>query len=323
MLLTLVLVSMTAFFLIQLPPGDYISSYVAAREGQGDFVSQEEIEAMITEYDLDRPIHGQYFKWMGRILTEGDFGRSFYYNRPIKDIIWERFALTAIVGLSALFITYLVGVPLGIYSSLHQYSPGDFALTALGYTGLATPNFLIALVLMYVAFKFFGTNVSGLFSSKYLEMPWSIGKILNMLNHLWVPAIVLGTAGTAGVIRITRAMMLDELRKQYVVTARAKGLKEQTLIFKYPVRIALNPIVSTIGWQLTSIISGAPIVAMVLSLPTTGPLMIQALLLQDMYLAGTFILLLSSFTVIGTFVSDMLLAMIDPRIRLDGAASGN
>ena len=214
--------------------------------------------------------------------------------------------------------TYVVGIPLGIYSSLHQYSFFDFALTGIGYFGLATPNFLFAMILMFFGFKFFGVSVGGLFSPEYIEAGWSIAKFFDMVGHLWIPAIVLGTAGTAGIIRVTRAMMLDELRKQYVVTARAKGLKESTLIFRYPVRIALNPVVATMGWQLARIISGAPIVAMVLSLPTTGPLMIRALLMQDMYLAGTFIILLCSFTVIGTFVSDILLAMLDPRIRLGG-----
>ena len=305
MAVTIALVSVVAFILIQLPPGDYISSYVAAREAAGDDeVSQGEIDSMKREFGLDKPVHLQYLRWIGRIVTKGDFGRSFAYRRSINELIWERFVLTAVVGLAALVITYLVGVPLGIYSSLRQYSVSDFALTTIGYVGLATPNFLLAILLMY------------------METPWTLAKIVNMLGHLWVPAIVLGTAGTAGIIRVTRGMMLDELRKQYVVTARAKGLRERSLIFKYPVRIALNPIVATIGWQLTAIISGAPIVAMVLSLPTTGPLMINALLLQDMYLAGSFILLLCTFTVVGTFISDVLLAMLDPRIRLGAERDG-
>ena len=323
MAVTIALVSVVAFILIQLPPGDYISSYVAAREAAGDDeVSQGEIDSMVREFGLDKPVHMQYLRWIGRIVTKGDFGRSFAYRRSINELIWERFVLTAVVGLSALVITYLVGVPLGIYSSLRQYSVSDFALTTVGYVGLATPNFLLAILLMYLGFKYFGASVGGLFDSKYMESPWTLAKIVNMLGHLWVPAIVLGTAGTAGIIRVTRGMMLDELRKQYVVTARAKGLRERSLIFKYPVRIALNPIVATIGWQLTAIVSGAPIVAMVLSLPTTGPLMINALLLQDMYLAGTFILLLCTFTVVGTFISDVLLAMIDPRIRLGAERDG-
>ena len=318
MLVTIALVSVVAFVLIQLPPGDYVTSYVASQEALGHIVSQAEIESLNKEFNLSLPGYQRYFKWIGEIVTKGNFGRSFYYRRPINELIWERFALTAAVGISALLITYCIGVPLGIYSSLHQYSVGDFTLTAVGYVGLATPNFLLAIILMFVGFKYFGASVGGLFSPEFYEQSWSIAKFINMLGHLWAPAIVLGTAGTAGIIRVTRSMMLDELRKQYVVTARAKGLAEGRVLFKYPVRIALNPIVATLGWQLAAIISGAPIVAMVLSLPTTGPLMIEALLMQDMYLAGTFILLLSTFTVMGTFISDILLAILDPRIRLGG-----
>ncbi len=316
MIITIFVVTVVAFILIQLPPGDYISAYVGAQEAQGDIVSQAEIESMRKMFYLDDPLPVQFFKWVGGIIARGDFGRSFYYQRPIKDLIYERFALTAIVGIAAMIFTFAVGIPLGIYSSLHQYSVFDFTLTGLGYIGLATPNFLLAMILMFIGFKYFGASVGGLFSPEFLEAEWTLAKFVDMLKHLWIPAIVLGTAGTAGIIRITRAMMLDELRKQYVVTARAKGLKESRLIFRYPVRIALNPVVATMGWQLARIISGAPIVAMVLSLPTTGPLLIRALMMQDMYLAGTFIILLSTFTVVGTFVSDVLLAMLDPRIRL-------
>ena len=316
MIITVFMVTVVAFILIQLPPGDYITAYVGAQEAQGDIVSQAEIESMRKMFYLNDPLPVQFLKWITRIITRGDFGRSFYYQRPIKDLIYERFALTAAVGMAAMVFTFAVGIPLGIYSSLHQYSFFDFTLTGMGHIGLATPNFLLAMILMFFGFKYLGVSVGGLFSPEYMQAAWSLRKFLNMLGHLWIPAIVLGTAGTAGIIRVTRAMMLDELRKQYVVTARAKGLRDRTLIFRYPVRIALNPVVATMGWQLARVISGAPIVAMVLSLPTTGPLLIRALLMQDMYLAGTFIILLCSFTVVGTFVSDVLLAMLDPRIRL-------
>ena len=225
--------------------------------------------------------------------------------------------LTMIMALLTTVFVFAVAIPIGIYSATHQYSGFDYFFTVVGYAGLATPNFLLALVLMFMAYKYFGISVGGLFSFQYLQASWSIGKVLDMFSHLWIPIIVLGTAGTAGLIRIMRGMLLDELGKQYVITARAKGVKESTLLFKYPVRIAINPIVSTKGWRLTMIISGAPIVAMVLSLPTTGPLMLRALLTQDMYLAGSFFLLLCILTVTGTFISDILLALLDPRIRMD------
>jgi peptide/nickel transport system permease protein len=220
------------------------------------------------------------------------------------------------MGLFAMFFTLAVAIPIGIYSATHQYSPADYTFTVTGYVGLATPNFLLALILMFMAYKYFGASVGGLFSPEYVQADWSLGKVLDMFSHLWIPVVVLGTAGTAGLIRVMRGCLLDELRKQYVITARAKGVKESTLLFKYPVRVAINPIVSTIGWRLTAIISGAPIVAVVLSLPTTGPLMLRALLGQDMYLAGSFILILCILTVIGTFISDILLGLLDPRIRM-------
>jgi peptide/nickel transport system permease protein len=260
----------------------------------------------------------QYFMWVWNIVTRGDFGRSFQWNKPVKDLIWERMAITTAVALTALVFTFVVAIPIGIYSALNKYTFGDFTFTVLGYIGLATPPFLFALILMFIGYKYFGASVGGLFSPEYMEAPWSLGKILDMMSHLWIPVIVLGMTGTAGLIRIMRGMLLDELQKQYVVTARAKGVQERVLIFKYPVRIALNPIMSTIGWRLTMIISGAPIVAVVLSLPTTGPLLLRSLLSQDMYLAGAFFLLLCILTVIGTFISDLLLAAMDPRIRMGG-----
>lgn len=318
MVITVALVSVVAFVLIQLPPGDYLSTYIAQLEEANTEVTESELASMRQQYGLDQPLFVQYFKWITGIVTRGDFGQSFQWNKPVRDLIGERFALTAIVAISSLLFTFVVGVPIGIYSALHKYTAGDFSFTVLGYVGLATPNFMLALILMWIGFKYFGQSVGGLFSPEYQAAAWSLGKFANLLAHLWVPMVVLGTAGTAGLIRVTRAMLLDELEKQYVITARAKGIHERRLIFKYPVRIALNPVASTIGWSLTEIISGAPIVAVVLSLPTTGPVLLRSLLSQDMYLAGAFFLMLSVLTVVGTFISDVLLALLDPRIRMAG-----
>ncbi len=317
MAVTLAFVSVIAFVLIQLPPGDYLTSYVMQLQAQGTEVSESEIAALSRQYGLDQPIYVQYTKWIWGIITRGDFGRSFQWNKPVRDLIWERFFLTTTISMTAMVFTFAVAIPIGIYAALHKYSAGDFVLTIIGYIGVATPGFLLALILMFTAYKYLGMSVGGLFSQHYMEAPWSVGKVLDLLSHLWIPVIILGTAGTASLIRVMRGMLLDELRKQYVVTARAKGVEERTLVFKYPVRIALNPIVSTIGWRLTGIISGAPIVDVVLNLPTSGPLLLRSLLSQDMYLAGAFILLLCLLTVVGTFVSDLLLAFMDPRIRME------
>ncbi len=317
MVITVAAVSVVAFVLIQLPPGNYVTSYIMELEGMGIPVPEAEIASLEKQFGLDKPIYIQYFRWIWKIVRYGDFGRSFEWNRPVSELIWERLALTAIMSICAMVFVFAVAIPIGIYSATHQYSPADYSFTVVGYVGLATPNFLLALILMFIGYKYFEVSVGGLFSFQYLQEPWSLGKVLDMFSHLWIPVIVLGTAGTAGLIRIMRGMLLDELRKQYVITARAKGVKELTLLFKYPVRVAINPIVSTIGWRLTAIISGAPIVAVVLSLPTTGPLMLKALLDQDMYLAGAFILLLCTLTIIGTFVSDILLALLDPRIKME------
>ena len=317
MVITLWMVSVVAFVIIQLPPGDYLTSYIMQLEQEGTMAAEAEIASLRKQYGLDQPIYSQYFYWIYKIVRYGNFGRSFQWNRPVSELIWERIMLTTIMGLLATVFVFAVAIPIGIYSATHQYSIADYFFTLVGYTGLATPNFLLALVLMFMAFKYFGASVGGLFSPEYLQASWSIGKLLDLFSHLWIPIIVLGTAGTAGLIRVMRAVLLDELRKQYVITARAKGVKESTLLFKYPVRVAINPIVSTIGWRLTVIISGAPIVSMVLNLPTSGPVMLRALLSQDMYLAGSFFLLLCILTVTGTFVSDILLALVDPRIRME------
>jgi len=318
MVIILWVVSVVAFVLIQLPPGDYLTTYIMNLKAKatGIEASEKIIVSLRKRYGLDQPIYFQYFHWIYKILRYGDFGRSFEWNKSVNELIWERIMLTTIIGLLSTVFVFAVAIPIGIYSATRQYSIADYFFTIVGYTGLATPNFLLALVLMFIAYKYFGVSVGGLFSPQYFRASWSIGKVLDMFSHLWIPVIVLGTAGTAGLIRVMRATLLDELSKQYVITARAKGVKESTLLFKYPVRVAINPIVSTIGWSLTMIISGAPIVAMVLNLPTAGPLMLGALLSQDMYLAGTFFLLLCILTVIGTFVSDILLALVDPRIRM-------
>ena len=313
-------VSVVAFVIIQLPPGDYLSSYMLElMEGgaAGSDVSESEMASLRKQYGLDQPIYTQYFLWIWNIVRYGRFGRSFQHNRPVSDLIWERLALTITISLCTLIFVFAVSIPIGIYSATHQYSKFDYFVTVAGYAGLATPNFLLALILMFIGYKYLGVSVGGLFSPEYLGSPLSLGKVLDLLSHLWIPVIVLGTAGTAGLIRVMRGCLLDELQKQYVITGRAKGLEERTLLFKYPVRVALNPIASTIGWSLAGLISGAPIVAVVLSLPTTGPMLLAALTAQDMYLAGTFLLLLSTFTVIGTYVSDILLAVLDPRIRME------
>lgn len=314
MIPTIIAISVVAFIIIQLPPGDYLTSLVATMATQGEQIEQSSLEALKVRYGLGQPVYVQYFKWVWGIL-HGDFGQSFEWNKPVSDLIWDRLALTFVLSLSTLLFTWIVAFPIGIYSAVRQYSLGDYVFTFLGFIGLATPNFLLALVLMYISFKYFNQSVGGLFSPEFVEAPWSWAKVWDLLKHLWIPMIILGTSGTAGLIRIMRANLLDELHKPYVVTARAKGLPERKLILKYPVRVALNPFVSTVGWTLPSLVSGSAIVSVVLSLPTTGPLLLRALMAQDMYLAGSFILMLSILTVIGTLISDILLAWLDPRIR--------
>lgn len=315
---TLIAVSVVAFFIIQLPPGDYLTSLVAGMAEQGETVDSATLAALRQRYGLGQPFYVQYWRWISGIVTRGDFGQSFEWNRPVNQLIWERLALTFALSLFTLLFVWAVALPVGIYSAVRQYSMGDYLGTFFGFLGLATPNFLLALVLMYIAFAYFGQSVGGLFSSEYVDAPWGIGKFVNMLSNLWIPVIVLGTAGTAGLIRTTRANLLDELRKPYVVTARAKGLPERRVILKYPVRVALNFFVSQQNNVLVSLVSGAAIVSIVLSLPTTGPLLLRALMAQDMYLAGSFILMLSVLNVISTLISDIALAWLDPRIRYTG-----
>jgi peptide/nickel transport system permease protein len=307
-------VSLVAFALIQAPPGDYVTTFAATLAASGDLVDQERLALLRQRYGLDEPFIVQYWRWITGVL-QGDFGISFEWQQPVSQLIWERMALSVTLALSTLLFTWAVAFPIGVYSAVRKYSIGDYIATTFGFLGLATPNFLLALVLMYVAVVYFGADVSGLFSEPYQTAPWSWAKFVDLLQHLWIPVIILGTSQSASLIRIMRANLLDELNRPYVTTARAKGVPEFRLLVKYPVRLALNPFISMIGWAFPQLISGAVITAFVLSLPTAGPLMLQALLAQDMYLAGAFILLLCSLTVIGMLVSDILLALIDPRIR--------
>jgi len=309
-------VSVVAFTIIQLPPGDYVTSLVIRLESGGTKVDKAQIAALRKRYGLDKPIYAQYFLWMWKMF-HGDLGQSFQWNKPVSKLIAERLPLTITISLFTLIFAYGVAIPIGIYSATHQYSVGDYIFTTIGFAGLATPNFLLALLLMFLFYKYFGLKVTGLFSSEYITAPWSISKFIDMLKHLPVPVIVIGTAGTAGLVRVMRGCLLDELKKQYVITARAKGVAERALLFKYPVRVAINPIISTIGWELPWIVSGETITAIVLSLPTTGPLLFQALMTQDMYLAGSIVMFLCFLTVIGTLISDLLLVWVDPRIRYE------
>jgi peptide/nickel transport system permease protein len=312
---TIFLISLVAFLIISLPPGDYLTTLITQMRAQGGEIDQGRIAALELRYGLDSPIYVQYLKWMQGILV-GDFGESFQLNRPVTEVLAQRLPLTVAIALCTLIFTWIIALPVGLYSAVRQYKVGDYLATTIGFLGLAVPNFLIALVLMYLGYKFFGMSVGGLFSPDYIDARWNIGKILDLLSHLWVPVVVLGMAGTAGLIRILRANLLDELRKPYVVAARARGIPERKVILKYPLRVAMNPFISTIGWVLPALVSGEVIVAQVLSLPTTGPVLLSSLLSQDMYLAGSIIFVVSVLTVIGTLLSDFALAWLDPRIRL-------
>jgi peptide/nickel transport system permease protein len=309
-------ISIISFGIIQLPPGDYVSAYIARLQSQGDFISAEEAETLRAQYGLDQPFPVQYYKWVNQAVR-GNFGLAMEYQRPVSEVIGDRLALTAALTFTSIIFTWILAVPIGIYSAVKQYSIGDYTFTFIGFIGLAIPNFLLALVVLYAGFVWFDASVGGLFSPEYIDAPYSFGKVMDLLNHLWMPSIILAVAGTAQLIRVLRANLLDELRKPYVVTARAKGLNEWRVILKYPFRVALNPLISTIGYLLPLIVSGSIIVSVVMSLPTVGPLLLKALLAQDMFLAGTIILLIGIMTVIGTFISDLLLAWVDPRIRLE------
>ncbi|WP_227270796.1 ABC transporter permease [Roseobacter weihaiensis] len=308
-------VSIVSFFIIQLPPGNYLTALMASMRATGESVDMSQLQTLSERYGLDEPMIVQYWKWISGIVLRGDFGQSFLYTRPVSDLLWERLGLTFILAFTSMIFVWLIAFPIGVYSAVRKYSIGDYVMTFVGFIGLATPNFLIALILMYVSFTVFGQSAGGLFSPQYLDAPWSWAKFADMMSKIWIPVVVIGTAGTAALIRIMRANMLDELPKTYVDAARARGLSGAHAVTKYPLRVALNPFVSRIGWELPELISGATITAIVLSLPTTGPLLLEALLAQDMYLAGSFIMMLSVLTVIGTLISDLLLAWLDPRIR--------
>jgi peptide/nickel transport system permease protein len=314
-ILTTWAISVLSFVIIQLPPGDYITSYISSMSASGSAVSAGEAEALREQLGLDQPMTVQYLKWMGLIL-QGNFGMAMEWGRPVADVIGDRLWLTFVISLAAIVFTYGLALPIGIYSAVYRYSFLDYLFTFVGFIGLAIPGFMLALIIMYVGFVWFGANVGGLFSADYSEAPWSLAKAWDLIKHLPIPAIVLGVAGTAQLIRIMRSNLLDELRKPYVMTARARGLPEYRVIMRYPVRVALNPLISTIGYLLPYVVSGSIIVSLVLSLPTVGPLLLKALIAQDMFLAGTIVLLLGVLTVIGTFISDLLLMWVDPRIRL-------
>lgn len=315
MIPTIFVISLISFIIIQLPPGDFLTSYVAGIRARGEEIDEATIQALRNAYGLGEPMYVQYLKWISGVLR-GDFGQSFTWNVAVSNLIWDRVWLTVVVSLVTLLFTWVVAFPIGVYSAVRPYSLADYIFTFFGFIGVAVPSFLLALILLVVAFKF-GMSVGGLFSPGYEEAPWSWDKVVDLLQHIWIPVIVLGLSGTASLIRVMRANLLDELHKPYVTTARLKGQKESVLLLRYPVRAALNPFVSTLGWTLPQLVSGSTIVAVVLSLPLTGPMMLQALVSQDMYLAGSFILILSVLTVIGTLLSDILLAWLDPRIRLD------
>jgi peptide/nickel transport system permease protein len=307
-------ISVLSFVIIQLPPGDFVDAYIARLSASGSSVSMEEAQSLRQLYGLDQPYYIQYLKWITRVLR-GDFGESMEWQRPVAEVIGDRLWITVVVSFAALLLTWGLALPIGIYSAVRQYSISDYAFTFLGFIGLAVPNFLLALIVLYLAFRWFGFNVGGLFSSEFELAPWSWGKVLDLGWHLPLPALILALAGTAQLIRIMRANLLDELRRPYVVTARAKGLTEMRVILKYPVRAALNPFASTLAYLFPYLVSGSIIVSLVLSLPTVGPVLLKALIAQDMYLAGTIVLLLGVLTVVGTFISDLILMWIDPRIR--------
>ena len=326
---TLFAVSVLVFVIIQLPPGDYLSNQLAELRAQGEGAAVEKIAFLRQQYGFDKPLVEQYAIWVGiwpgdtgfAGLLQGSLGWSFEYGIPVTEVVGDRIWLSFVVAFSTIVFIWVVSFPIGIYSATHQYSIGDYSLTFIGFLGLATPNFLLALVLLYFANVTFGTSIGGLMDDQYIEQPWSWAKVGSVLEHLWIPVIVIGTSGTAGMIRRLRANLLDELHKQYVITARAKGMPSLKLLIKYPLRMALNPFIADIGNLLPQVISGAAIVSMILSLPTTGPMLLQALKSQDQYLAGSFLMVLSLLTIVGIFLSDLALAALDPRIRLGGGAT--
>ncbi|HVB17058.1 MAG TPA: ABC transporter permease [Stellaceae bacterium] len=315
MIPTLIAISIVIFIIIHLPPGDYFTTYIAELQSQGEHANLAKIAFLEKQYGFDRPLWEQYFYWAFGLL-HGDMGYSFLYDLPVNKVVGDRLLFTFIVSFTTVIFTYVVAFPIGVYSATHQYTLADYLLTLLGFLGLATPSFLFALVLVYLGHVYFGISIGGLMDPVYVDKPWTLAKALSVFAHLWIPVIVIGTAGTASMIRRLRANLLDELQKQYVVTARAKGLHPLKVLFKYPLRLALNPFISDIGSLLPQVISGAAVVSVVMSLPTTGPMLLEALRSQDMFLAGSFLMFMAFLTVIGVFLSDLALAALDPRIRL-------
>jgi peptide/nickel transport system permease protein len=320
MLLMLFLLSLVVFLVLELPPGDFAERYVHDLRQSGAQVTADQVQLYRHMLGLDRPWYIRYFHWMGGILTRFDFGWSLTFRIPVTQVIGDRIIFTVVLSVVTIGLSYVIAIPLGIYSAMRQYSFGDYLFTILGYLGMATPAFLFALILLYISVMYFNTSAGGIFSIEFQNQPWSWGKLLDFVKHMWMPVVVLGTSGAASTIRTMRATMLDEKNQLYVIVARAKGVPERKLIWKYPVRAALNPVVSTIGWELATIVSGSPITATVLSLPDIGPIFLKSLLNQDIYLSGTILLIYSALTIIGTFLSDILLAALDPRIRLGGGA---
>ena len=311
---TIIIISIISFIIIQAPPGDYVTAYIArVQASTNQLLKQEAIEALRARYGVDQPVYVQYFKWVWRIL-HGDLGMSMQWNQPVSTLIAERVPWSILLASLALVFVYAVSIPIGMLSATHQYSIRDYIFTFIGFIGLALPNFLLALVFLWLYFVYTGNAALGLFSPEFQNATW-LPKLVDLLKHLWMPIIIIGTAGTAGTIRVMRANLLDELQKPYVMMARAKGLSERKVLYKYPFRIAINPIISTIGWILPALISGEVLVSLVLGIPTIGPLFLNSLLMQDMYLAGSIVFILSLLTVIGTLISDILLAWVDPRIR--------
>ncbi|WP_193103835.1 ABC transporter permease [Brachybacterium sp. FME24] len=315
MIPVVLVISVIVFWIIQLPPGDYVSSHVMELQKEGEQLSAAEQDALRERYGLDQPWYAQYLAWIWGILTRGDLGYSFAYSQPVLAVVERYMATTLIVAVASMVFTYVVAIPIGVYSAVKQYSVGDYVFTTVGFLGMATPNFLLAIILMYLSYIWFGNPMLGLQSPEYAAQGWSPARVLDMLRHLVIPVVVIGTASTCELIRVMRGQMLDEMTKQHVLTARAKGVKESTNLRKYSLRAALNPIVSTIGWSLTAIFTGSTITAIVLNLPTQGPVMLDALMAQDMYLAGAWLGFMAILTVIGTLISDILLAWLDPRIR--------
>jgi peptide/nickel transport system permease protein len=320
MIPTLIVISIAIFVIIQAPPGDFIESYIAQLLAQGEAVDPAKIEFLRRTYGLDQPLYMQYLKWAGG-LVQGNLGYSFEHSMPVNEVVGDRLSLTVVVSLASILFVWVVSFPIAVYSAVRQYSIGDYLFTFLGYIGLATPSFLIALILLYLANVYFGISIGGLMDPQYMNAPWSWAKLQSILSHLWIPVLVIGLPGTAGMIRRLRANLLDELNKQYVITGRAKGLPPGRLLVKYPLRISLNPFIADIGSLLPELISGSVIVSVVMSLPLTGPMLLDALRSQDMYLAGSFLMFMAFLTVVGVFISDILLALLDPRIRLGAGAS--